>query len=184
MELTIQDVATLLGRSERTVRHQLGSGALKGKKRQGVWYVDRADLPLTDDQRAALRARGDRLRDALESALPEAAREGSAHVLRGLLPFEATRLLLRSLPPDADTEVRDRLASALAALAEGHFEFEADAKVQAWRRARVHLAHAVARMWVLADDSSPEANRIETEIMPRMAGLLRSAERLDRRGRS
>lgn len=70
MELNVREAATLMGRSPRTVRAQLARGDLPGVKRQGQWRLQRRHLPLTEDQRRALQARAEGIRQLVEEALP------------------------------------------------------------------------------------------------------------------
>lgn len=70
MDLSVREVATLLGRSGRTVRAQLTRGELAGVKRNGRWRVARHSLPLTEAQRRSLQSKADALRQAVEEALP------------------------------------------------------------------------------------------------------------------
>jgi len=61
MDLTIREVATLLGRSSRTVRAQVARGEIPGVKRGRRWLVPRHNLPLTEAQRRSLQAKAETL---------------------------------------------------------------------------------------------------------------------------
>lgn len=92
MEITVTEAAALLGRSVRTVRAQVARGELPGIKRGGQWFVNKAALPLTEPQRAAMQAKADTLRGALEQALPPRLARSGGSLRRGLADLDAFRL--------------------------------------------------------------------------------------------
>lgn len=186
MELTVTEAATLLARSPRAVRAQLVRGELKGRKRGGQWRVRRADLPLAAAEHAAVQQRVSELRDALEDGIPRAIKHKLGAVALGRLDAfqigHAVLTELRAADDPALTPARDALEAGLLALATGHHRFDRDAKLAALRRARDEISVTIARL-LLADPApaaAPEhAARLEAELLPRLAGLIRWAEKLD-----
>ena len=96
MELSIREVAVLLGRSPRTVRAQASRGDLPGVKRNGRWRIERRNLPLTEDQRRALQAKADTIRDTVEAALPSRMARSAGQRTRSIADLEAFRRGARS----------------------------------------------------------------------------------------
>ena len=57
MELSLSEVATVLGKSERQVRYLIKTERLKASKQGGRWSIHSEDLPLTAEQREILSKR-------------------------------------------------------------------------------------------------------------------------------
>ncbi len=174
MDLTIPEVAVVLGRSPRTVRRQLKSGELRGRKQGGHWIVARRDLPLTPAQRRDLQAKADAIRGTVESALPPAVRHGTARALRELDVFEHAARALATLDGAPAALLRD----AMMCLAEAHFEFDAPRKVTRLRDTRALVARAIATLEI--DAATDAADALVDGVLPRLAGLTRWAEGLER----
>lgn len=178
MDLTIPEVATLLGKTERAVRAQLARGTLRGHKRGGRWLVARHHLPLTAREHARLAGQVATARAAVERAIPEPLRAPRAGVTENAVFAEVLALVRgRTAASEPPTAPDVALSDALQSIAEAHFEFDKGRKLAALRRARGRLAHALALFVV---DVRDEAATIEATLMPRMAGLIRWAERLPR----
>ncbi|HEY2294032.1 MAG TPA: helix-turn-helix domain-containing protein [Thermoanaerobaculia bacterium] len=92
MDLSVREVATLLGRSSRTVRAQLARGELAGVKRNGRWRVARQSLPLTEAQRRSLQGKADALRQTVEDVFPSGRARDLAEADRAMVRL---RVLLR-----------------------------------------------------------------------------------------
>lgn len=185
MELTVTEAATLLGRSRRTVRAQLVRGELKGRKRGGQWRIRKADLPETAAEIAESQDRVGALRDALEDGIPRAVKKKIGAIpLHDLDVFALGRSVLfemRAAELDGLADARASLADALRALAAGHHRFDRDAKLEALRRARDGVSETITRLLLLdgaTDTIAPWVVRLEAEALPRLAGLIRWAERL------
>ena len=199
MELSIREAAALMGRSPRTVRAQVARGDLPGIKRNGCWRIERRNLPLTEAQRAALQAKADGIREAVESALPSPLAQSSPQRHRSIADLDAFRrgaeLLAEIRDSAADTvaeSIRESVLSwleeALLALAEGVQQFDREVKVEALRRSRGHLARAVGLLLIVKGIPPPEpvhrwVTALETEVIPAVAGFARWADGLGRRGR-
>ncbi|MEM9291022.1 MAG: helix-turn-helix domain-containing protein [Acidobacteriota bacterium] len=196
MELSVREAATLMGRSQRTVRAQLARGELPGVKRNGRWRIQRRHLPLTEAQRQALQAKADDVRATVENALPprEARRAGDR--TRSIADLDAFRLgaeVLTSLraagPEDLSTELRERtcrtLEGSLLSLAEASLHFDRRAKQEALGRCRSQLAHTVGLL-LLDTSGEPAAGWIqslEEGMAPAVAGFARWIDRLERKKR-
>lgn len=197
MDLTTREAATLLGISERAVRGRLRKGGLPGVKRGNQWCIPRDRLPLDETQRRALQTKADEARAALEAALPSrvAGRSGKrSNSVADLDPFRIGGQVLAEMERqlaegDATPGVRagaHALRSALLVMCEGHHEYERSAKLDALRRSRGRLSRCVGHLLLppgdpLADPLHRWIQAIETEVLPRIGGLLRWVERLPRR---
>ncbi len=198
MELTVREVATLLGRSLRTVRAQVERGELPGVKRKGQWRIPRQSLPLTEAQRRALQAKAETLRQTVESVLPSRLALSTGHRSRSLADLDAFRssanLLAEirvqgpaALPPVLFLRVTRYLEQALLALAEASCHFERELKLAALHRARSGFARLVGLL-LLAGAIPPAepihawVTALENEVLPAPAGFVRWTEGLkDRR---
>ncbi len=180
MDLSVREAATLLGRSPRTLRGQLARGEIPGRKRGGRWVIPRHELPLNERQRRVLQERGDAMRTALEDALPAAARRNrTGHSVADLETFRLGLALWRDLraAPTAPRAALDQIHEALIALCRGKHAYERSTKAALFRETRDRLAACVARL--LLDGGGADttwAARIEGELLPSLAGLIRWAE--------
>ncbi len=197
MTITVTEAATILGCTPRAVRAQLLRGALPGHKRDGRWRLRREDLPLKARDRRDLQARADAVRAAVEAALPSrtATTRGQRAVsVADLAPFRAARALLGAMRAHRATDVpgapraEAEVEAALLAIAEAHHQFDPAVKVEALTRARAAFGRAVGSL-LAATEQPPDAPALdwivalEAEVLPRLAGLIRWTERLERRGR-
>ena len=188
MELTIKEVATLLGKSRRTIRSQVARGELPGVKRNGKWLIDRRNLPLNESQRRILQAKADRIRNAVDDVLPSRAARVPGQRPRSLADLDAFRLGAQVLLNIRDSEhaaladaererIADYLEQSLLAIAEAVQQFDRELKLAAVNRARSLLSHTVATM-LLATGLEPEepvsswVTRLEGEVIPAVAGFL------------
>lgn len=172
MDLTLDQAATLLGKTTRQVRYMVDKGRLPAKKDGAHWTVRREDLGLSDAQ-VQHRARDvDRLRDRVEDALH--IREAPPRFsIADLKAFQAGRPLylgaLESLGPEHLATAA--LKRALLELGAGCHRFHADEKAAAYRAAR-DAASAAATELLLIDPTSPLARAVEQELLPAIARLL------------
>ncbi len=196
MELSVQEAATLLGRSPRTVRSQLASGELAGRKRGGRWRIERRDLPLTEAQRAGLQGKADRIRRSVEEALPSRMARSRGQRTRSIADLDAFRrgaqVLAEIRGASGGKAARERAAAlieeALLDLAEGVQLYDRELKLAALNRARAGLARSAASL--LLDAGIPPADpafgwvaAIESEVIPAVAGFARWADRLGEKRR-
>lgn len=202
MQLGLREAATLMGMSERTLRAWLARGRVAGTKRDGRWLVERGSLPLTEAQRATMQDRAEAIRDAVEAALPSRvatrADGGRTRRRRSIADLDtfraanAVRGALLSAAATAEDVALGRAArsmrSGLLELCEGVHAFEASSKIRALRRARRSFSRAVGLLLIDDCGSTPDGvrhsivERLETEVLPSLGGLLRWSERLGRSG--
>lgn len=199
MELSIKEVATILGRSPRTVRAQVARGELPGVKRNGRWRVERRHLPLTEAQRRELQAKADSIRQAVEQAVPSRLARSHGQRTRSIVDLDAFRLgaeVLDMVRGTADEHLanvpRHRITGliegALLDLAEAAQQFDRELKLAAVNRARRRLSHALAALFI-GTGMHPEepvlslVTSLEHEVLPAVAGFARWAEGLRRHQR-
>lgn len=174
MDLSLQDVATLLGCSPRTLRARLARGDVTGRKVGSRWLIDRDALPLTADQRRALRERVDGVRATVERAIRK---RSQVHSVEDLNPFSHGRALLHTLPADEPAAVD--LRAGLTLLAVAHHEFDRQRQITALHEARAAVARAAGALLLGATpDQLAWGRRLEDEVLPPIGGLVRWAEGL------
>ncbi len=199
MELTVREAAALMGRSPRTVRAQVARGALPGVKRNGRWSIPRHSLPLTETQRQRLQAKADRVREAVEDALPSRTAATSGQRQRSLADLDAFRHGAELLAgvrgagsENVSAAVRDRVAAllegALLALAEAVEHFDRQAKLEAIHRCRAQLSHSLGVLLIEGGIPPGEpifswVRALETAVLPAVAGFARWVHKLRGRGR-
>lgn len=191
MKLSITETATVLGKSERQVRYMIRKGELAAKKEGKRWRIASDDLPLDDRQKERLHARLASAREALEEALEPAAKavgargkRGEAYSVSRLAAFEAGAEIYRELAAGqaADTPARDCLQNALLHVARGCHSFHAESKARAFDEARQLAATAVAHLLLPGDgDGLRLAERLEEELIPKLAGLVAANEKRGKR---
>lgn len=175
MQLSLTQAAQLLGKSRRQPEYMIQQGRLKAAKDGGRWQVDEADLPLSAQQRQAVRRRADALRDTAAQVLDQTApRVG--YSMTDLQAFRAAQAIWRdataALP--AGHAGLQRLRDALDQIAVGCHRYARADKAAAYQSARDTLSQAACAL--LLDDAEPAAElaaRIEREAIPSLGGLLR-----------
>ncbi len=191
MDLTLREAAALLGRPERTLRAWVSRGEIQGVKRDGRWLIPRANLPLTDEQRARLQARAQAVREAVEEALPSRTADSPSTRVRSIIDTESFRsgqALLQKIEgshsPGAEDAARC-MREALLELAESIHHWDLPVKLAALHRCRAHFARAAGHLMLahglpLKAPVSDWVGRIEGEMVPEVAALTRRAEHLQR----
>jgi hypothetical protein len=203
MKLTVKEAATLLSRSGRTVRAQLARGALECEKIAGTWMLDSANLPWTEAQRERTLDQVARAEALVKRALPKSARRALAEggrSMRDFDPFEAAIVLLsetRAVPELS--RIAEALEAGLVLLGYAAHEYDANARLMALRSTRERWCQTATFAWCLtlpriesgtSGVSSEEprkvelAVKIERELVSRLGGILRYAERQAGRGRA
>lgn len=188
MDLTPREAATLLGRSERTVRQWLQSGRLAGRRVGSRWLVPRHALPLTPAQRGELMRRADDLRGAVEAALPSRLGDGSRRSHRSLVDDDLFVALQaargRATALDLSAEGSAALRTAAHQIGAARYHFAADQKRAALEAARGALGVCLAEVLWGAPAPLPAEHaafiiEIEDEVLRRLAGRLRWVESLE-----
>ncbi|MEM7198739.1 MAG: helix-turn-helix domain-containing protein [Planctomycetota bacterium] len=190
MDMTLAEVAQLLGRTERQVRYAIRRGTLTGRKVAGRWRVDSETLPLTDAQRAEVRRRAAQARAAFDAALApveKAAGSTSGYSVTGLDAFSIGVELLGELTrAQACSTVRAQLRTGLEDLARGCHEFHPQRKAERFAAARDAVARAVVGLFVEpcpSIDAAALATRIEAEMIPKIGGLVAAQEKRNAKSR-
>ena len=192
MQLSLSEVATVLGKSERQVRYLIKQGQVTAKKQKGRWVVQSEALPLSDPQRERLAARVDTAREAFERGLEPSVkasdRKGArSYSVKDLVAFQAGEAIFRELvtavgPADP---ARAALFSAMALLARGCHSFQPATKIARYVEAREAAATAVTHLMLSSGGAEgklePLALRIEQELIPKIARLVATHERRSRR---
>ena len=146
--------------------------------------VRREDLPLNSKQQAALQARAEDIRAAVESVLPSRVAQTRRHQ-RSLADLEAFRLgsepldKLQLLEPSHPAV--HLLRDALLGIAEAHHHYAPERKRMALLAARSSLGRAVGAL-LLSQSEAHTAIAVQLELgaIRAVSGLLRWVERLGR----
>jgi excisionase family DNA binding protein len=182
--LTLQQAATQLGLTLRQVRYMIQQGKLRARKAQGRWIVDSEDLPRSSGQAAAGARKARQLRGLVEEALEVPEALPRRYSVLDLKAFQLCLPLYRRASEQLGEEhaATGQLRRALELLAQGCHRFELADKARAYREARDAASLAVCEL-VLAEaaEASTLRNDVEQELMASLAGLLRHAERRERR---
>lgn len=176
MHLSLDEAAVELGVTARQVRYLIQTGRLPATKRQGRWTIRREDLPLRDGAARAETRHGAQLRATVEQVLgpSENRRRYSMMDMRAfLLGVPLLRELCREL--GATHAAATQLALVMDLLAVGCHRFEKQSKIEAYSAARDAASRCACALYL--DDKVGFAVRVEQDILPCLAGLLRRAER-------
>lgn len=176
MRLSLAQVSTLLGKSERQVRYMIRHSQLRAEKVDGKWSIDDDALPRSPAQRQADLVRATTAQQALATALAPA--RGKVYSVTDLLAFQAGAALHREL---RDHPVADTLVSALVELTRGCHAYEPSEKASHFAEARRLAATVVTHLLVRGDVAL--AARLEQEFIPKLSGLVASFEKRARRRR-
>ena len=177
MDLSIAEVAVILGLSARQVRNLVKDGKIEARKVGGQWVVAEEKVPRGDRQRHQQAARAGELKEVVEQSL--SAHTAPRYTVRSLHAFTAAttasreaRLLLGSHP------AVDSLVACCLSLSRGAHAFRERPKLQSFAEARDHAADAVAWLYL---EGRPEAvligEQVEAEVLQGISGLIRRQER-------
>jgi excisionase family DNA binding protein len=200
VKLSLSEAANVLGKSERQVRYLIKTGHLAAVRDGGRWRIDSADLPLSEAQRASLASRLEVARQAFERGLaPVAKTTGEKgeeapkdsrrqYSVVDLTAFQKGQAVYRDLRQalGAQSLAGRRFHAALTLLARGCHSFQPAEKAARFTEARDQAAAAVAEL-LLQEDSAEAARalaeRIEQELIPKIAGLVATHEKRSRGAR-
>lgn len=191
MNLSLPEVATLLGKSERQVRYMIKQGRLRANKHDGKWTIDEADLPLSAQQRKAMATRVDAARSSFERAVAPAEkvagpRRGRVYSVTRLAAFQLGEALYRDIRRAlGETAATELLFSAVGEITHGCHSFQPEDKSRHFGAARRFASTALTHLLLGGDEPCPQrrafAERLESEFLPRISGLLAIVERRARR---
>ncbi|MBF0434632.1 MAG: hypothetical protein HQL77_04585 [Magnetococcales bacterium] len=205
MYLSLTEAAIVLGKTPRQVRYLIKNGMLKAKKEKGCWVIDNGDLPLSTAQRQAMARRAETAQNAmaeataplqkaasLESAPAEAKttdgeKEKKPYSVTDLRAFTLGAEIYREMDNDLGRENPARLClfDALKKLCRGCHAFQPPQKEARFTEAREAAADAVAILLLEGEAHDPQrmllANRIETELIPKLAALAAGQEKRARK---
>ncbi len=182
MDLSLREAAQLMGKTARQMRYLIRTGRLNARKDGARWVIARETLPLGPAQiERGLREQA-RLREVVETALGTAAagEKKRRYSVTDLKPFQAGQRILPQIRQalGADSVAARRLTEALSLIACGCHSFHRRDKVLYLGRAREHACHALTALLLSDSEQAPAlAAAIETELLPTLGGMLRSAER-------
>lgn len=184
MTLTLVQVASLLHITPRQVRHLVQTGKLVGNKIEGRWVFDEKDLPLTEAQKQEQTNRTAELRDTVDAVLTRAAPIATSrgYTVWDLNVFRTACAEVGTCSQHfADSPATIALRRCVVRMAQGCHRYHDREKVDAYRDAREHLAEAVALLYCEPVAQAHDlARRLELEVMPGLAGLLRRQEKRNR----
>lgn len=184
MNLSLQQAAAQLGKTERQVRYMIGQKTLPATKVQGRWVIDSDDLPRSDRQQQARRRKARQLRGLVEDALEVPQDLPRRYSVLDLKAFQICLPLYRRASDElgAGHPATTELKRALASLAIGCHRYERADKAAAYREARDAASLAVCELVLDGSAAAAELrNEIEQDLMASLAGVLRRAERRRRR---
>ncbi len=184
MELSLEDAATMLGKSVRQIRYLVKLGRMQARKVGGRWMVQVTpgvasgaagpEEPPSPKRQTVQRKR-EALRAAVEDAL-ELPPSNRRYSLRDLKAFQLGLPLyqqsLAALGPEHGAS--RALKQMLELLSRGCHRFDTTDKAEAYRAARDAASQAVCEL-LLSPTTGSEVlvDGIEQELMAALAGLLR-----------
>jgi excisionase family DNA binding protein len=208
MKLSIAETATLLGKSKRQVRYLIDQQRLPATKQGSRWRIDSAALPLDDAERQRLAERNELARRAFEKGLEPAVKaarpklEGTSdgskaadgepakrsYSVTDLLTFQSGESIYREMEKarGAEDRVCGTLFEALALVARGCHCYHPRDKASRFSEARELAATAVAELLLGGGEGVRNrvlAERIEQELIPKLAGLVAAYEKRGRQSR-
>ena len=195
MDITVLEAATLLDCTPRTIRNRINNGQLPATKRGGVWVLVRDKLPLPPKAKKKLERQRQKAHNAVDKVFSaNSDGQGGKHwSLQGLSVFQSARSaywlfnnstgVSTSLDKNPKLDPQFHLHAGLQSLTQGHAEFDRKHKLLKLREARGHFASALADALLLLhpeNSAGPELSSVvsslESEILPKIGGLIRSVE--------
>ena len=190
-QLSLSEVATVLGKSERQVRYMIKTERLKAKKVGGRWMVESSDLPLSKAQREALDRRVETARAAFEKGIApsrRAAEQGKKryYSVKDLDAFtiglELYRETCKAL--GAEGSATSHLLLCLQELTIGCHVFHPADKAAHFASSRKEATTALVHLLIADGEGEPPsklADRLEQELIPKVSSLIAGQERRRRR---
>lgn len=178
MDLTLAQAAARLNQTERQVRYLIKTGRLPAQKVKDRWVIREGDLPVSAAQEARAVAKAAALTQAVDDALAPHVQPARARVwtVERMRAFTTAVAAHRALEHGRAPRARAAVEACALALARGNHAFGAHAKRGSFVEARNHAAEAVAWLWMELGGGEVAAH-LEGEVLPHIAGLLRSDDR-------
>ena len=151
---------------------------LQAEKVGNRWLINEANLPYSDQQQKVQVRKQRKFRAAIEDAL-DVAPEGKQTKRYSVLDMKAFQIIKEIFSQVQDSLGKDHQASLLLwqcslDLSRGCHRFDRLDKFTAYGSARDHASEALCHLiFCDHDQASSYANRIEQDLMPAIAGLLR-----------
>ncbi len=182
MELSLQQAAERLGKTQRQIDYMIKTGRLTAKKNGGRWRIDSGDLPLSEGQQQSFERKQHQFRAVVEETLDIEPNTTPAkrYSVRDLKAFQITLPLHRRAASELGAEhaATQSLKRVLEQLTYGCHRFERSDKAEAYRAARDEASLAVCELVLTESATADELiHAIEQDLMAAMAGLLRHVDR-------
>lgn len=165
MQLSLEQAAARLGKTERQVRYMIKMKRLRAQKLAGRWIIESDDLPLSQGQIQAAERKERQLRAAVEEGLglPENSQRKPRYALRDMKAFQLALPIQRQALEHLGEEHPATIAlrEVLEHLAIGCHRFAYSTKAEAYHQARDHASLAVCELVL---HGSEEADEIITGI--------------------
>jgi hypothetical protein len=186
MQLTLEQTATRLGKSQRQVLYMIRQNRLPAKKIAGRWFVESTDILQNDQQRRRSEHKERQLRAAVEEALDLSEDDlKTRYSVRDLKAFQIALPIYRKLCEElSDTHPAvQALRRVLEHLCRGCHRFARAEKAESYHAARDAASLVICEL-VLADSpaAEPLIHTLEQDLMAALAGLMRRMDGRRRRG--
>ncbi len=178
MLLTLDQAAAKLGKTRRQVQYMIRGERLRAEKVGNRWLIDEADLPYSGSQQKVQARKQRKFRAAIEDAL-DVDPKGNQTTRYSVLDMKAFQISQEIFKQVHESLGKDEQAAAsmwqcLLELSLGCHRFDQHEKIIAYGNARDHASEALCHLIFRDHDrSSTYAHRIEQDLMPAIAGLLR-----------
>ncbi len=188
MKLSIDEAAIRLGKTRRQVQYLIQTDRLKAEKVDNRWYIEASELPPSPGQQQARERKARRLRAAVDEALevPTTGKQAERYSVRDLKAFQIASDIYRQtcahIGPDHPASLS--IWQCILELGRGCHRYRNEEKSSAYGTARDHASESVCHLLFHEHEQCPtQAQRIEQDLMPAIAGLMRRVDRDQRRTR-
>jgi hypothetical protein len=180
MQLSLQQIATRLGKSERQVIYMIQQGRLPAQKIGGRWFMDSDDLPQNDNKRQAQQRKNQKLKKTVEKTLNLDGEDAARYSVLDLRAFQIALPVYRRAHQELGESHLATLAlhRVLDHLCRGYHRYAKPDKTESYRNARDEASTALCEL-VLADSPAASAliETLEQDLMGSLGGLLRQMDK-------
>jgi excisionase family DNA binding protein len=183
MDLSLEQAAQILGKTRRQLVYMIEQGKLAAKKSGGRWVIERAALAADENAAQRTAQQQARFKAVVEEALiPGQPRRYSLRDLKAVQIAAPVYHLLAGSGSGLE-KAAAHMRLCLDQLALGCHRYDRGEKTAAYRSARDAASLAAVELMLCATaGNSPIPlesilEKIEQELMPALAGLLRRSER-------